>query len=116
MKKTVFALIAAALIVAAGPLFSQDFRAGPDGESGAKNDAESYLNSGRAYSEKGDYDRAVADFDQAISIDPDYAEAYYNRGTAYSKKEDYDRAMTDFDRAISIDPDYAKAYNNRGCA
>ena len=45
--------------------------------------------------DKGDYDRAIADFDQAIQLKPDYADAYYNRGIAYHDKGDYDRAIAD---------------------
>ena len=75
-----------------------------------------YANRGWAYNDKGDYDRAIADFDRAIQLKPDYAEAYANRGWAYNNKGDYDRAIADFDRAIQLKPDYALAYANRGLA
>ena len=62
-------------------------------------DAEAYLNSGNAYYEKGDYDRALADFNKAIELQPDLADAYNNRGLAYHIKRDYDRAIADLDKA-----------------
>jgi len=37
---------------------------------------------GVAYARKGDYDRAIADYGQAIQLQPDDAGAYYNRGYA----------------------------------
>ena len=39
-------------------------------------------------------DRAIADFNAALTINPNYAEAYNNRGNAYADKGDYDRAIT----------------------
>jgi len=75
-----------------------------------------YYRRGIAYSDKGDKDRAIADYDRAIEIEPDYALAYYQRGIAYSDKGDYDRAIIEYNRAIEIDPDDAEAYNARGAA
>ncbi|MYA62612.1 MAG: tetratricopeptide repeat protein [Dehalococcoidia bacterium] len=53
----------------------------------------------------GDYHRAIADFDTAISILPDNPYLYLFRGLAYYMKVGYKRAFSDFDRAIAIDPD-----------
>ncbi len=71
---------------------------------------------GNAYGKKKDYDRAIADFNQAIKIDPNYAKPYNNRGLAYYYKKDYDRAFADFNQALKLDPSFAIAYNNRGLA
>jgi tetratricopeptide (TPR) repeat protein len=76
--------------------------------------ASAFNNRGGAYNDKKDYDRAIADFDQAIRLDPKYAFAYKNRGTAYYGKNDYDRAFADFGQAIRLDPKYAAAYGDRG--
>ncbi|MBW4626958.1 MAG: tetratricopeptide repeat protein [Brasilonema octagenarum HA4186-MV1] len=56
----------------------------------------------------------LADYNQAIKLDPNYAQAYYSRGVFYFSKKDYDRAIADFNKAIQLDPHYAQAYNNRG--
>jgi tetratricopeptide (TPR) repeat protein len=37
---------------------------------------------------KGDYDRAIVDYTEAISLGPKYANAYYNRGLAWEEKND----------------------------
>ena len=48
---------------------------------------------------KGDYDQAIADYTQAIRIDPKYTEAYNNRGIAYRKKGNDAKANLDFAEA-----------------
>ena len=63
---------------------------------------------------KGNFDRAIADCDDAIRLDPKGADAYLNRGNAHAARRDYDRAITDFDAAIRLNPALAMAYNNRG--
>ncbi len=48
---------------------------------------------------KGDFDKAIADFSEAIRLDPKDADAYFNRGRAYEKKGETERARADFDQA-----------------
>jgi tetratricopeptide (TPR) repeat protein len=71
---------------------------------------------GAAYAGKGQYDRAIQDFDQAIKLNPKEAETFVNRGGSYDKKGQYDRAIQDFDQAIKLNPSYASAFMNRGIA
>ncbi|HEV8693486.1 MAG TPA: tetratricopeptide repeat protein, partial [Lysobacter sp.] len=52
-----------------------------------------------AYQRKGELDRAIQDYDQAIGLDPSGATAYYNRGVAYGSRGDWDRAIQDYDQA-----------------
>ena len=75
-----------------------------------------YHNRGFVWHRKQDYDKALADYDAAIRLDPKYAVAYANRGAAYKEKGDLDRAIADYDAAIRLDPKLAVAYNNRGFA
>jgi Tfp pilus assembly protein PilF len=79
-------------------------------------DAQAYINRGLTYLNKGDYDRAIADFNEAIQIDPNNALAYANRGVIYHNKGDYDRAIADYTQAIQLDPKNAMAYYGRGDA
>ena len=67
---------------------------------------------GDAYQWKDDYDRAIADYTQAIRLNPDDAYAYYSRGKAYHWKDDYDRAIADYEQALRIDPGHTRAKNN----
>lgn len=78
--------------------------------------ARHFFNRGNALAKLGRAAEAIADFDQAIANDPDYAEAYNNRGTAALAMGDVARAIRDFDRAIGTRPGYADAYSNRGAA
>ena len=80
------------------------------------NFAQAYDNRGSAYQAKGDIDRAIADHDEAIRLDPRYAAAYDNRGGAYQAKGDHDRAIADFDEAIRLDPKNLNAYYDRALA
>src|SRR6516165_10838638 len=75
--------------------------------------AEAFNNRGVGYRLKGDYDRAVADYNQAIKLNAKFASAYNNRGVAYDKKGEYDRAILDYDQAIKLRPS-AEGYFNRG--
>jgi tetratricopeptide (TPR) repeat protein len=75
-----------------------------------------YNNRGLAYRWKREYDRAIADFGEALKLDPKYAAGYNNRGLAYSSKEDFERAIADFNEAIRLNPKYALAFSNRGAA
>ena len=78
--------------------------------------AETYFTWGYTKYNLGDYKGAIADYDSAIRINPDYASAYNNRGIAKRKLGQHFAAIADFDTAIRIKPDYAIAYNNRGIA
>jgi lipoprotein NlpI len=75
-----------------------------------------FNNRGYAYSDKGDNDRAIADYDEAIRIDPKDANAFYNRGIAWLEKDNPDRAVADYNEAIRIDPTFARGFVGRGAA
>lgn len=53
-----------------------------------------------AYHEKGDLDRAISDFNQAIIIDPNHEWAYYNRGITYATKGENANAIADFKKVL----------------
>ena len=76
--------------------------------------AMAYAYRGGAYFGKNYYDLAIADYDQAIRLQPDFAIAYNGRGLAYATTGDRARAIADFDHAIRLQPDLAAAYFNRG--
>lgn len=75
-------------------------------------DAKFYNNRGIAFGEKGQYDQAISDFNQAIEINPRYNRAYNNRGIVYRLRGQYNQAISDFNKAIAINPLDAEAYNN----
>ncbi len=76
-----------------------------------------YNNLGEAYLRKGDYEKAISNYNQALKINPNYRKANYffvNRGTAYHMKGDYEKAIADYQQALRINPKDADAYHNRG--
>jgi tetratricopeptide (TPR) repeat protein len=86
------------------------------GTGSKRNLATWFNNRGIGYKAKGDLDHAIADYDQAIRFDPDYAPAFNSRGVAYKAKGDLDRAIADYDQVIRLSPNSAPAFNNRGYA
>jgi tetratricopeptide (TPR) repeat protein len=71
---------------------------------------------GITFTEKGNFDKALEDYNKAIDLDPNFAQAYYNRGLQFQDKEDFDKAIQDYTKAISVDQKYKEAYYNRGNA
>ena len=65
---------------------------------------EAYANRGLAYSRKGDYKSAVADFTQMVQLDPTNASAYSFRAQAYGNSGRDDKAIEDFTKAMKLDP------------
>ena len=81
---------------------------------GCADRAKQAFDSGVSAFQKGDYDRAIADYTEAIRLDPKHAKAYNNRALAYDAKGDFDKAIADLTEAIKADPNYAQAHRNRG--
>jgi len=83
---------------------------------GVRPDAAFYGRRGTLRLEKKDYDQAIADFGEAIRLDPASKVQYNNRGNAWLAKGDYDRAIADYSEAIRLDPRHVYAIRNRGVA
>jgi Tfp pilus assembly protein PilF len=60
------------------------------------------------------YATAIADFDRAIRIRPQFAEAYLERGIARQSLGQTDSALADFNKALEVNPDLARAHTSRG--
>jgi tetratricopeptide (TPR) repeat protein len=69
-----------------------------------------------AYRAQGDFDRAIADFDEAIRLDPGRAFYLELRGNVWFAKHDYQRAVADYDRAVALNPKLFPAYVGRASA
>ncbi len=59
---------------------------------------------------------AIADFNAAIKLFPEYSVVYNNRGALLVKLGAVDEALKDFHRALSLAPGYAAAHANRAGA
>jgi len=65
------------------------------------------LHRGNAHYANLDYDRAIADFDEAIRLNPKAANAFNDRAIARRAKGDLDSAIADYSEAIRLDPKFA---------
>ena len=66
--------------------------------------AGAYEARGLAHHKKRDYDRAIADFDKAIELNPDKVGFHISKGISYIEKRDRERAIAAFRKALEIDP------------
>jgi tetratricopeptide (TPR) repeat protein len=76
--------------------------------------AELFVDRGNAKLRSQKFDDAIADYDEAIRVHPDYGLAFNNRGLALVRKKDNERALSDFTRSIELLPKFAAPSYNRG--
>jgi tetratricopeptide (TPR) repeat protein len=67
------------------------------------------LKRGQAYSDLQQYEKAFADFNHALALNPNYANVYFERGRIYFTTGDYKKAYDDFAKTLTIDPNHTKA-------
>jgi tetratricopeptide (TPR) repeat protein len=74
--------------------------------------AQAYASRGVIYIRfKGDWDRAIADYDEALRLDPKNAGAYAGRAAAYLRKGNVDRALPDLNEGLRLDPKNSGVHN-----
>jgi len=74
-----------------------------------------YNNMGDAMAKMGDFDAAIASYEQAATLDPPNAAMYYfNEGAVLTNSGKVDLANVAFDKAIAADPSKADAYYQKG--
>ena len=88
----------------------------PSAPQGQADLAGRYNSRGVTFWKTGDMASAIADLDEAVRLDPQFAEAYSNRGAVCYTQDNYVRAIADFSTALRINPSHAVLYNNRGSA
>jgi tetratricopeptide (TPR) repeat protein len=60
---------------------------------------------------RGDFDKALADYNTALWINPNSVRGHAARGGYWEWLKRYDLAMTDFDAALKLDPKFAVSYH-----
>lgn len=73
-----------------------------------------FYDRGNAYKNLKQFDRAFADYSDALKLDPNYGHAYVNRAYVDAARGDAALALADGTKAIALDPNDAMAYFNRG--
>lgn len=75
---------------------------------------DAYNNRGYYYIAESRYPEALADFNEAIALNPKVARVWVNKGSVFAEQNMDDSAAVCFARAIELKPDYPEALNNRG--
>ncbi len=70
-------------------------------------------NRGRCWDDKRDYDKAIADYNEAIAIDPNNAYGFSIRAWSWMEKKEYDRAIADLSESFNINPKMADTLSFR---
>ena len=71
---------------------------------------------GQAHIRLGKVDDALASYDRAIALQPDFADAYGNRANILGVLGHSTEALADLDRALALRPDSFEDWTNRGAA
>lgn len=75
-----------------------------------------HLVCGDIYLERDKYDQAIAEYSEAIRLEPTSSIAYCQRAGAYRRRGDLERAIADCDTALRFDSTLVAAYKERGNA
>jgi Flp pilus assembly protein TadD len=70
---------------------------------------------GGIYGALGDYEKAMADFDRAVELEPTHSKNFSERGVAWLNLGDHAAAIRDLDTAVRLDPHDGNAYYNLAC-
>jgi tetratricopeptide (TPR) repeat protein len=75
--------------------------------------AVSYFARGREWQAKGELERAIADYDQALALNPHRAQIYANRGMAWLRLGQEDKAAADFAECLAFRPEMKSSLEER---
>lgn len=78
------------------------------------NDPTKYNDLGMGQIELKRFNDALASFDKAIALRPDFAAAHFNRGNALKNMKRLQEALASYTKAIALNQRFVAAYNNRG--
>jgi tetratricopeptide (TPR) repeat protein len=71
-------------------------------------------NRGRAWLLKDDYERALADLNRALELEPQLPGVWDNRARVWFSQGEFTRALADFDQALQLNPRFVAALAGRG--
>jgi len=106
--RTLSLILSANFIIACADLAAQN------SDSPGCHSASDYRDSGNVKYEKGDFNGAIADYSQAINIQPKFAKAFEDRAKANNAKGNFKGAIDDYTQAIELTPHNTQAYIERG--
>ena len=71
-----------------------------------------YNNLGNAYADKGEYEKAIAQYQKAISLSDIYPQVHYNLANSYRNSGRAKEATAEYKKAIQMDKNFTPAYYN----
>src|SRR6266571_5310400 len=75
---------------------------------------EQWLEEGNEFYNLKQYPKALAAYEQALRLDPNYVFAYSCKGNTLNGLKRYEEALAAFEQAIRLNPNDAVAYNSKG--
>ena len=79
-----------------------------------KNIHPNFLKLAQTLTDKGFYDIALVQLQQAEKTDNKNPEIFFLRGVCFREKKKYKKAVDEFKKAVKLDPDYSDAYAGLG--
>jgi protein O-mannosyl-transferase len=79
-----------------------------------KTRSEMLANRGAAVASAGNFDQAIKDLTESLTLQPDNKNAYLNRSLAYFSLGQYDKSILDHTKILEYDPNNANIYYERG--
>jgi len=76
--------------------------------------AQGWFYQGLQQAKTGDLLGAIASYDQAIELQPEFSEYWFNRGLTLFHLERFEETIAAYETATQLKPDYYKAWYNRG--
>lgn len=77
------------------------------------NSAQTYYNRGVQYSLKGNFNKAISDYNSAFELNPNNTDILFNRANAFENLKNYDLALSDYNTALKINPKDGELYYKR---
>ncbi len=65
---------------------------------------ENFYNLGLYYSDRGDFDNAIKEFDKALELDPSYGEVHNILGSIYERMGDFSKAIEHREKYVELNP------------
>lgn len=121
-KSFIYSVITVYLVLLTGGTFNR-MKVWKNSETLWTDVIEKYPNTPLPYNNLGHYlrrqnqpERALENYNKAISLEPRTAQPYNNRGKIYFDRGEIEKALEDYNQAIELEPGFANALANRGAA
>lgn len=81
---------------------------------GIKDKSQALFKRGLILESRGEFIRAVPDYDDALKYEPGSPQLHFHRGFCLFRQGELDRALQDYDEVVRLKPKDPDAYQNRG--